>query len=115
MFAGPGIVYQSVLLFSDLRQRLEAQVVREAGLRGPDGGVLRRLPLSVRHLQAARGVLLCGDRWRLGVLRPPQLQGAPVPPGAGRVPAARRLGGVLARCGLLPPDNGVLTLMRPLK
>lgn len=95
-------------MFAGLRQRVEVEAVREARFRRTDGGVLRRLSFSLRYLQDARGLLLRGDGWCLGVLRPPQLPWAPVPPRAGRVPAAQRLGGVLAWCRLLPQDHRVL-------
>lgn len=106
------LVAETEMLFSfflDLRQRLEAAAVREAGLWWTDGGMFWWLLVGVRHLQAARGLLLRSDRRRLGLLWPPQLQRAPISAGKGRVSPACRLGGVFTWGRLLPQDHWVLT------
>lgn len=75
----------------------------KASLRGPvhgGGGQHARFP---RALAQPRRALLQGLRRCLDLLRAPQLQGAPILAGEGRVPAVLRVGGHAAHRWIHPP------------
>lgn len=97
---------------SGRRGALQDSALREKGLFGSGDRSHGRLHFRFGQVSLARGPLLEGPRWLVGLLRASQLQGPSVPAGERRLSQAHRLGCRLCHCAVLPKSDWVC-LTRP--